>query len=427
MNRRSASYKVLRRGLQIGFVYLISVVLSSTCYSQSTVISGTIMDAETKEPLAFSTISTVNYTSGAVSNFLGEFTFTIPDGLPSDKLVISMLGYHTREISVSSFSINAGLVVELEPEVILLSEIQISAEQLSADQIVQRVVENIQKNYPTSPYLLEGFTRAHKYECGQYAWLYEGVFELYGLGYQKKSPERVYMKASRQTLPVEDYRSQVLRMNRNPFISMSHINDVMFRSYSLKTRGKEYELSNYTMLDDQLVYVVKTSHSRYEEHKMYIDINDFGLLKVEMKMKTPTDEDGNPLLNKGTSNDSLDFKVTEISKTIQFEKSGDKYYPKYMDWLVAGVLTDKDTNHEVCDWGFRFETMYYDVTTDNVKKPSNGNLMRPRGGKDPEPSPYHPEFWSEYPLLKEFPITPQIVKDLEKNGGLGEQFKLIRK
>lgn len=381
------------------------------------------MDAETKEPLAFSTISTSNNTSGAVSNFLGEFTFAIPDGPSSDQLIVSMLGYHTREISVSRTKANTDLLVELEPKVIMLSEVQVSAEQLSPDQIVQSVVENIDRNYPTSPYLLEGFTRAHKYECGQYTWLYEGVFELYGLGYHKKSPERIYIKASRQTLPVDEYRSQVLRMNRNPFISMSHINDVLFRSSSLKISGKTYELVNYTMLDERLVYVINTTHSKYVEHKMYIDINDFGLLKVEMTMKTPTGEVWNPLLNKGSSNDSLDFKVTEISKTIQFEKLGDKYYPKYMDWLVAGVLTDKDTNHEVCDWGFRFETMYYEVIKDNVNKPSNENLMRPRGGKDPESSKYDPDFWSEYPLLKEFPITPQIVEDLSEVESLETQFK----
>ena len=74
-------------------------------------------------------------------------------------------------------------------------------------------------------------------------------------------------------------------------------------------------------------------------------------------MDTPEGEDWNPLLNKGASSDSLSFKVTRISKTIQFEKQKDRYFSKYMDWLVEGQLYYTTTQEAFCDWGFRFENI----------------------------------------------------------------------
>ena len=67
--------------------------------------------------------------------------------------------------------------------------------------------------------------------------------------------------------------------------------------------------------------------------------------------------------------------------------------------------------------------MFSEVVHDNVAKPSNERLMRPKGGRDPEPTAYDPEFWMTYPMLEEFPITPQIITDLSKIEPLETQFQ----
>ncbi len=394
-----------------------------SAYAQGVTFSGKVIDAQSKEPLAFATITNSEGTQGAVSNFLGEFTLTLPESSTEQSLITSMLGYQVSEISLKKVTDPLALTIELEQRIILLPEVQISVEQLTALEVVERAIDNIEVNYPTQPYLLEGFTRSHKRECGEYIDLYEAAFELYGLGYQKKSPERIYIQSSRQSNPTAKYRSHVLRNNRNLFISMGHINDVLYRSFSMKTANNEYEIKSYTMIDDRLVYIIETTHSKHVTHKLFIDAQSFTVLKTEMTMITREGEDWNPLLNKGSSNDSLDFKVTEISKTIQFEKNGERYFSKYMDWLVEGELTDKETKEFVCDWGFRFETMFDEVAYENVTKPSNERLMRPKGGRDPEPTAYDPEFWMTYPMLEEFPITPQIITDLSRIEPLETQFQ----
>ncbi|MEM7297968.1 MAG: hypothetical protein AAF391_06850, partial [Bacteroidota bacterium] len=188
-----------------------------------------------------------------------------------------------------------------------------------------------------------------------------------------------------------------------------------------------YEIDKYITQGDDLIYVIKSNHSEHVQHTMYINADDYALLKVEMKMDTAPGEDWNPFLNKGVSSDSLEFKVTRISKTIQFEKQHNRYFSKYMDWLVEGKLYHQETKEEFCDWGFRFENMFGEAQCPYSGKPSDVQLMNPRSKKDPVSTTYDPSFWDSFQLIKEFPISPQIIKDLEENGPLESQFKQTNK
>ena len=392
--------------------------------SQQFSFKGVVVDAYTNEPLAFSTINVLGTSQGVVSNFLGEFEFSVDSNQDHDSLYVSMLGYKPFKGPLTSFTNSDHYTIRLEENVVMLTEVEVNEEELTAQDIVVKVLENISNNYPTEPYILSGFTRSHKHECGKYVTLFEAAFSVYGQGYHKKTPERIYVSQSRQSQHVPYYHSRVLRNNRNLFISMRHINDVLFRSYALKIGNNQYEVDKYIVEDGELIYVIKTVHSKYVQHTLYVKASDYALLKVKMEMDTPAEEDWNPLLNRGPSSDSLDFKVTRISKTIQFEKTEERYHAKYMDWLVEGNLSEQETSSSICDWGFRFETMFDQVVMNPPQKPSKEYLMNPKSKKDPPSIPYKQEFWENYPPLKEFPITPKIVTDLEADSApLHQQFK----
>ncbi|WP_462248516.1 carboxypeptidase-like regulatory domain-containing protein [Ekhidna sp.] len=397
----------------------VSVLLGQESYK----LSGNIINADTKEPLAFSTISIAGTNAGVVTNFEGAFEISIPATYKGDSLLVSMLGFKPKKLAINSQLNTSNATIALEENILMLQEVEVNERKLTALDIVSKVIDNIPNNYPTKPYLLEGFTRSHKHECGKYVTLFEAAFELYGMGYHKKSPEKIYIKESRQSQHTPYYHSRVLRNNRNLFISMNHINDVLFRGFSLKLKYNKYEIDKYLVDNDELIYVIKTNHSEHVTHTLHINANDFALMKVNMEMGTPEGSEWNPLMNKGPSSDSLEFKVTRISKTVQFAKKGDTYFSKYMDWLVEGKLYSTETKNEFCDWGFRFENMFNNAVFEDVQKPSNALLMNPRSKKDPTSTPYNSEFWSNYAPIVEFPITPQIVIDLEVNGPIEKQFQ----
>lgn len=386
-------------------------------------ISGKITNADTKDPLGFSTINIAGTSEGVVSNFLGIFEFTFSKTHADDSLFISMLGFKPQKMAIKDLDLESKLNIQLQENVVVLEEIKVSEKKLSALDVVTKVLENIPNNYPDTPYLLHGFTRSHKRECGRYIKLYEADFEVYGIGYHKKTAEKVYINESRQSQDIPYYHSRVLRANSNLFNAMGHINDVLFRSFSLKLKYNKYTIDKFLVEEGDLIYVIKTNHSEHVTHTMYINSENYALLRVEMEMTTPNGTDWNPLLNKGVSSDSLDFKVTRVIKIIQFEEKEDTYYSKYMDWLIEGDLTFQESKETFCDWGFRFETMFDGVTTKNVVKPSREKLLNIRSQKEPQSNSYNATFWSDYQPIKDFPITPEIIKDLEINGALDKQFK----
>ena len=213
-------------------------------------VSGRIVSAENNEALAFSTISISGTSTGVVSNFLGDFQFSFPQEYAEDSLFVSMLGFHSQKIPIKGLERDATLEIKLEESIIQLEEVAVSSRKLTALEIVNKVIDNIPNNYPVTPYLLHGFTRSHKHECGKYLQLYEADFEVYGTGYHKKTPEKIYVNEARQSMEVPYYHSRVLRANSNPFNSMGHINDVLFKSHSLNTKYNQYVIEKYLIEEE---------------------------------------------------------------------------------------------------------------------------------------------------------------------------------
>ncbi len=393
-------------------------------------IKGKVMDQGTKSPLAFATIRILGTDLGVVSNLFGEFEFGFPSSYRSDTLQVSMMGYKHSIQPISNFIDRDYVTIRMEEVVIMLDEVTIQGRQMSAREIVEKVIENIPRNYPSTPYLMEGFTRAHKKQCGKYISLFEATFDLYGKGYNNKPksgyPEKVYLKESRQSGKVDQYLARQLESNRNPFVAMNHINDVLMLSYSLKTASHQYDLENHISIDNRSVYVILASFPnndlRHYSHRMFIDAENFALIKSDMKMETIEEGDPNPHLFYGKSTDTTWTQVTTLRKTIQFEEKKGRYFPKYINWAMEGLLLSAETKESFCDWGGRFEMMFTDFSVGDVERPSKKNLLKPRGGKDPPDTPYNPEFWRNFDLIREFPLTEQIVTDLSTTVDLESQF-----
>ncbi|MEO9802023.1 MAG: carboxypeptidase-like regulatory domain-containing protein [Reichenbachiella sp.] len=397
-------------------------------------IKGQVVDQETKEPLAFATINLAGRSRGAVSNFLGEFNFNISNSSENDTLTISMLGYKTYKLAINRIPNPSNLTITMLEDIVMLNELVVSDKELTAKEIVEKVIENIPNNYPTRPYLLNGFTRAHKMECDKYVSLYEADFDLYGRGYNSKSkvgyPEKIYLNEMRASNKVDQYMVQPLESNRNPFVALGHINDVLLKSFSLNISRNTYHLENYTTLNDRLVYVIITGKDHgpmRPNNRMYIDVDTYALIKVDYEIDTPEGEDWNPALYKGSTigltKDSLSFKVKRVAKSVQFEEQNGLYILKYTNWFMSGIIFNSESKEDLCDWGAQFEMMFSNVILDNVERPSKKRLLKPKGRTDPKVIPYNETFWKNYDLITEFPLNEQIEAGLSKEIDLETQFR----
>src|SRR5687768_11542019 len=100
-------------------------LLVTSTVAQDIIISGKVIDRETKEPMPFASVYIKGKAIGTITNLNGEFDFHIPSDYKNEILVISMLGYSNFEAPVWSMAPSTLTTFELIMSPIVLQEVLI--------------------------------------------------------------------------------------------------------------------------------------------------------------------------------------------------------------------------------------------------------------------------------------------------------------
>ena len=92
-------------------LFSLTVLTPIQVFAQTGKISGTIMDGEFNEPMAFANVLIKNTTKGTTSDFDGKYTVDIEPGLYT--VVFSYIGYQTIEISDVAVVANDDVIVDV--------------------------------------------------------------------------------------------------------------------------------------------------------------------------------------------------------------------------------------------------------------------------------------------------------------------------
>ncbi|MCB4799157.1 carboxypeptidase-like regulatory domain-containing protein [Neotamlana laminarinivorans] len=123
-------------------ILLFSLSITSVVAQHS--INARLIDSTTQKPIPFANI-TLGKKLGVISNDEGIFQIHFKN-TPSEKdsLEVSSLGYETKRISALTF--NDSILV-LQPSSIELDEVLVSNKQYTAEEIIEKVHENLEQNY----------------------------------------------------------------------------------------------------------------------------------------------------------------------------------------------------------------------------------------------------------------------------------------
>ena len=116
---------------------------TSVSYLSAQGISAKIIDAKSGEPIPY---ATVQYAAnkGIVSNDEGNFSLYLDGNLEVDSLYISSMGYETTAFAVDQI---LDSVITINPKPIELSEVYLFDHELDVNEIIDRVKDNLDKNY----------------------------------------------------------------------------------------------------------------------------------------------------------------------------------------------------------------------------------------------------------------------------------------
>ena len=106
------------------FFLVVAVALAATHLAHSQEFAGTVVDAETGEPIVYASVGVVEQTLGTLTDTVGHFGLNVLPQHDNDTLRISCIGYHSISMSVAEarrqnlFSLK--LSENLLPEVVVL-------------------------------------------------------------------------------------------------------------------------------------------------------------------------------------------------------------------------------------------------------------------------------------------------------------------
>ncbi|WP_194767374.1 carboxypeptidase-like regulatory domain-containing protein [Tamlana sp. I1] len=120
-------------------------------------IQAKILDSVSKNPIPYATIS-INENSGVISNENGDFLLYLNDkSSKTDSLKIRSLGYETKQYLIKNFKDS---IILLREKSIELEEVLVSNKNYSAEEIVEKINENLEQNYNHDPIKSRLFYRA---------------------------------------------------------------------------------------------------------------------------------------------------------------------------------------------------------------------------------------------------------------------------
>lgn len=163
------------------------MLAGSPAFSQDAdFFNGQLVDAKTREPIAFATIRLKGYALGVISNEDGGFR--VPEHFLDygDMLKISSMGYQNKEIPMSALSHDVLNIISLEPGLLQLQETVVTAKdknRISARRIVKKAIRQMSVNNPSNPFSTVGYYRDYQMRQGNYVNLNEALLEVFDGGF----------------------------------------------------------------------------------------------------------------------------------------------------------------------------------------------------------------------------------------------------
>jgi len=121
----------------------LTVLVFTIFNSNAQNLNAYVLDSISKQPIPYATVQLKE--KGVITNEEGNFNFILNKNIKeTDSLIISSMGYETLAKPISEFTTNR---IFLIPKAIELKEVIVSNKNYTADEIMDLVEDNLEKNY----------------------------------------------------------------------------------------------------------------------------------------------------------------------------------------------------------------------------------------------------------------------------------------
>ena len=402
------------------YLHIILIIFGSVqlSFGQDYEVSGSVIDANSKEPIPFANIAIKDIYKGTASNAVGEFSFKV-DSLPM-VLVITHLSYEPKEITVTT-TVNP-LSIELLPGKLLMDEVVIKARgshQYAYD-LVYRAYNRITRDYNKSSYG-KAFYRQISKNGDDYSELYE-IF--YDTRYSLNGIDDWAIQEGRYALKLSTADSFIY--NKNFTLMARLLTIVQPKTDDLIVPISEEVGNNYDLRLEQLLFVnnrkvakirfIKKEYVKKPamEGVIFIDVESFHVLKIEGSI---VNDDLNFITLKGENGS---WKKYQVNCEIAFKpRDDDDLALEYIslsqnfDYYYDGIFANKVETTSLMT--------FYEYYKPLKRKKLGGRLLRfnTRDSDILDNIGYNQKFWDDNIIVKRTPIEAEVIESFEEERAFG--------
>jgi hypothetical protein len=221
-------------------------------------IKGKVVDSENETPLVFASVAVKESNVAIITNIDGEFTLKIVDPANAKNLEITFLGYKNKTIPISDMKNNGDKnIISLDPAPIPIKEIIVKP--LNPEDIVEKAIGNISKNYENVPNLMTAFYRETIKKNRTYVSLGEAVVEIFKAPYANDVRyDGVRMYKGRKSADVEKMDTILFKLQGGPVTALEL--DIAKNTEAVLTleamKNYDYTLKSVIEIDNKPHYVI---------------------------------------------------------------------------------------------------------------------------------------------------------------------------
>jgi len=425
-------------------IFFLSCVQALMGFSQNVIsISGEVFQVNSTEPISYAAISLKGKPIGTVSNDQGKFKFHFSDSLRNDTLTISSLGFKTYSKPINSILIDSIKTFYLDTVNIPIQPLFILSKGETAEQIVNKAIKKIKKNYPTKMYYMDAFYRELCMRDDRYARLIEAAVSIQDFGYdtdlktakikineiRKSDSYLEYDLTSKVYKKIFGETNEILRTYKSDYIRA--IQNCSYTNFLCKENFNRhvYTLSGCSYIDKKLIYIISYRDTLGDSAikvqtndiggNIYIQADNYAIVKLEWGFYT---------VNNNSHSKEWFYKNKYLIYTsISFKEYDGKYYPALIQ-TIEPVSNAMKTNSSDTIQGKQYVLSTLLVNNVLTKRRDFSRIKEkdkeiPKEDIYEKKFPYHPDFWKNYNILMLNPTLQSVSNDLQKDEPLEEQFK----
>ena len=409
----------------IKFVLLFLVCIgigSNTMWAQTinyTEYTGEVLDADSKKPLIFATLTVDNTNVTTITNSEGQFSLKVPNEYTENNLTIAFLGYKTKQIAIAELEEKKNKIFMTE-FVMALSEASIDAPN-DAEALVKETLNKKGDNYLNESTVMTAFYRETIKKRRKNVSLSEAVVNIYKTPYSSKKTDALELYKARKSTDYTKLDTVALKLQGGPFNTL-FVDMVKYPNYIFTPETLAYydfSFDTSTRVNDQLIYVIDFKQKPeiidpLYNGKLYIDAENKILTSAIYSLNI-TDKRLASQMFVRRKPKNANVWPTEVSYRVDYREKDGKWYYGYSNVLLEFKIDwDKRLFNSVYSMNCEMAITDWEKNTDNAFPKYKDRMKSSIILSDEAIGFADPDFWGEYNIIEPEKSIESAIKKIQR-------------